>query len=215
MDLPLPAWLLKRILPGITFRMPSQGKNVYLTFDDGPHPSSTPHILEMLAGFNAKATFFCSGKQAEKYPRLLNAILDAGHATGNHSYSHPDGWLTGTDKYIADVEKAGSIIPSGIFRPPYGRLTPAQYSELRKKYSIIMWTRQFADYKKGFNPSKAAVINIAPGEVLVLHDSEKTSERTLPLLSQLLKRFDIEGFSCLRLNMQKAASVDNADCLKQ
>lgn len=202
------------MLPDVKFTMPPQGKKIYLTFDDGPHPETTPQVLEMLTRYNAKATFFCIGKQAEKYPRLLDEIADEGHAIGNHSYSHPNGWLTRTDKYIDDVEKAGSIIPSGIFRPPYGKLTPAQFSELRKKYSIIIWSRQFTDYKKGFNPSKAAGKNIAPGEVLVLHDSEKTAGKTLPLLNLLLKRFDIEGFSCRSMNMQEYASVNNEVCLK-
>jgi len=215
MDLPLPLWLLKKMLPDVTFTMAPQGKTVFLTFDDGPHPDTTPQILEILDRYNAKATFFCLGKQAEKYPQLVKAILYAGHATGNHSYSHPNGWLTGRKKYIDDIEKASALVPGGLFRPPYGRITPGQYLTLKNKYRIIMWTRQFADYKKGFVPSAAAGATIAPGDILVLHDSQKTAGRTLPLLDLLLKRFEIEGFICRSLNMQQPSPAHNKGSLIQ
>ena len=177
------------IFPGIQFSMAGNagGKPaVYLTFDDGPHPESTPRILELLAKHNALATFFCMGRNAEKYPAVYDSILTAGHAVGNHSYSHPNGWTTSTGRYVADVDHAAAIISSNLFRPPYGRITPGQYRQLKKRYNIIMWTRQYADYRPVFDPATSNLSVIRPGDILVMHDSLKSAEKTLPLLEKLL-----------------------------
>jgi peptidoglycan-N-acetylglucosamine deacetylase len=153
-----------KLFPGIKFSMDSEEKALYLTFDDGPHPESTPRILELLARYKARATFFCLGRNAEKYPQLLDSIIGAGHSVGNHTFSHPNGWLTSTANYMADIEKASESINSRLFRPPYGRITPAQYLQLRKKFNIIMWTRQFADYSPRFNPEKARLNSLKAGD---------------------------------------------------
>ena len=180
------------IFPGIHFTMAATAGNadgkpaVYLTFDDGPHPESTPRILELLAKHNALATFFCLGCNVEKHPSLYDSILAAGHAVGNHSYSHPNGWTTSTRRYIADIERASEVISSKLFRPPYGRITQGQYRQLKKRYNIIMWTRQYADYQAGFNPAATDLSGVRPGDILVMHDSLKSAEKTLPLLEKLL-----------------------------
>ena len=180
------ATLAGRLFSGARFTMPAGSGAVYLTFDDGPHPETTPRILELLAMHDARATFFCLGRKVEKYPSVYDSILAGGHATGNHSWSHPNGWTTSTGKYIADVNRAAGLIDSNLFRPPYGRLTPGQYLELKKRYNIIMWTRLFADYSVLFNPAAASLSGIRPGDILVMHDSVKTIGNTLPLLEKLL-----------------------------
>ena len=180
------------IVPGMHFTMTGTAGNaggkpaVYLTFDDGPYPESTPRILELLVKHNALGTFFCLGYNVEKHPTLYDSILREGHATGNHSYSHPNGWTTSTRRYVADIDRASAIISSRLFRPPYGRLTPEQYRQLRKNYKIIMWARQYADYRPRFNPATANLSGIRPGEILVMHDSAKSAGKTLPLLEKLL-----------------------------
>jgi peptidoglycan-N-acetylglucosamine deacetylase len=175
-----------KLFPGIKFSMDSGEKALYLTFDDGPHPESTPIILDKLSKYNAKATFFCLGRNVEKFPLFYEMIISEGHETGNHTFSHPNGWLTGAGKYIADVRKAASLIGSRLFRPPYGRITPMQYLQLKKYYEIIMWTRQFADYQPGFNPATIKPDVIKGGEILVMHDSPATIQKALPLLDQVL-----------------------------
>ena len=177
----------EKLFPGIHFSLPSGEGAIYLTFDDGPHPQSTPLLLELLAKYDARATFFCLGRNVEKYPAVYNSIISGGHAVGNHSFSHPSGWTTGTARYIADVEKASAFIGSNLFRPPYGRITPKQYLQLRKKYSIIMWTRQFADYRKGFNPARVNLNGITPGDILVLHDTPASIIRTLVVVERILE----------------------------
>jgi peptidoglycan-N-acetylglucosamine deacetylase len=175
-----------KIIPAMTFCMKPLQNSLYLTFDDGPHPESTPRILELLSRHEARATFFCLGRNAEKYPQLLDSIITAGHAVGNHTFSHPNGWLTSTAKYIADIEKAAESISSTLFRPPYGRITPSQYLHIRKKFKIIMWTRQFADYSPRFNPLKSNLNHLRAGDVVVMHDRPDTIIRTLPLLEKSL-----------------------------
>ncbi len=162
-------------------------KALYLTFDDGPNPESTPRILELLSRHEARATFFCLGKNVEKYPLIFDSILSEGHAVGNHTWSHPNGWLTNSIKYFDNVQWASKVISSNLFRPPYGRITPGQYLKLRKKYEIIMWTRQFADYRPEFKADQVSLKHVIPGDILVMHDSIKSSAGTLKILIRLLE----------------------------
>jgi peptidoglycan-N-acetylglucosamine deacetylase len=193
------ATFANKLFPGIKFSMDPADKALYLTFDDGPHPESTPRILELLSRHEARATFFCLGRNAEKYPQVLDSIIVAGHTVGNHTFSHPNGWLTSTTKYMADVEKASESIDSKLFRPPYGRITPSQYLQLRKKFDIIMWTRQFADYNPRFNPLKARLNSLKAGDVVVLHDAPDTIPNTIPLLARLLNENSGSVFSHIQV----------------
>jgi peptidoglycan-N-acetylglucosamine deacetylase len=183
--------LVEKLFPNVRVSMPGTGNDLYLTFDDGPHPDSTPRILELLARHNARATFFCLGRNVEKYPALYDSILSEGHATGNHSFSHPDGWKTGVNDYTADVEIASEFIDSSLFRPPYGRITPAQYRQLRKKFTIILWTRQFPDYRPGFDPAKTNVADLKSGDILVLHDTPSTVLKVTLLLEKIVGRMPL------------------------
>ena len=180
------ATLAGRLFPGARFTMPADNGSVYLTFDDGPHPESTPRLLELLAKHEAKATFFCLGQNVEQYPGLYEQMIAAGHSIGNHTWSHPNGWTMSTRRYLADVDRAAGVIESKLFRPPYGRLSPSQYRQLRKKYNIILWTRQFPDYRPGFNPATTNLAGIRPGDILVMHDTPATVGRNLPVIERLL-----------------------------
>src|SRR4051812_38803525 len=110
-------WWLKKIYPECVWQLPAGEKKIYLTFDDGPHPVATSFVLEQLQAFNAKGTFFCLGKNVDEYPFLYEEILDAGHATANHTYNHLNGWQTADDLYISDIVLAKKRIDSSLFRP--------------------------------------------------------------------------------------------------
>jgi peptidoglycan-N-acetylglucosamine deacetylase len=176
----------EKLFPGMHFSMPAGDEAIYITFDDGPHPESTPRLLELLAKYDARATFFCLGRNVEKYPAIYDSIIAAGHAVGNHTWSHLSGWTTGTARYMDDVSRAAAVIGSKLFRPPYGRITPGKYRQLRKHYDIIMWTRQFADYHPSFNPDKVNLNGVLPGDILVMHDTPESITRTVAVVERVL-----------------------------
>lgn len=184
---------IQSLLGGTALNFPDNNQGIYLTFDDGPHPDSTPEILRILDKFSAKASFFCTGKNAEMYPEQYLQILLEGHSTANHSYSHLNGWKSKAFEYINDVEKASGFVKSEWFRPPYGRLSIRQWLVLKKKYKIIFWDLLFKDYSKDFDPLKAfkkAQKYLTPGSVIVMHDSPLSFEKTkvlLPLVLNYLK----------------------------
>src|SRR4029078_6217184 len=85
-------FFLKYFFPSLTWRIDSKEKNIYLTFDDGPHPEITPWVLDSLKKFNAHDTFFCVGQNVKKYPEIFQRIIESKHSVGNHTMNHLNGW---------------------------------------------------------------------------------------------------------------------------
>jgi peptidoglycan-N-acetylglucosamine deacetylase len=180
------------------WHMPRSEKKVYLTFDDGPTPGVTEKVLDLLAQYNAKATFFCLGKQVEAHPKLFQRLLLEGHQIGNHSYSHPNGWKTKNYSYLKNVLHAEGVIPSQLFRPPYGKITNTQATALGKKYQLIMWDVISGDFDPATTPEKCldrVTSNIEPGSIVVMHDSAKASSNLLHSLERIIQFIQEKGFS--------------------
>ncbi len=179
-----PGWITGFIYPGVISRIDTPGKEICLTFDDGPDPLSTPEILKLLGHYSIKGIFFCNGKQAERNPGLMDMIRSGGHLTGNHTYSHINGWKISSDRYLDDVEKAACFTSGTVFRPPYGRMKPSQFKMLRENYVIFIWDLMPYDFDADFGPENSLKImkkRIRPGSVIVLHDSPSSSVlRILP-----------------------------------
>src|ERR1700744_4677569 len=113
-------WLLKKIYNDCIWEMPlTQNKLLYLTFDDGPHPTITPFVLDELNKYNAKASFFCIGKNIIEYPETYQRIITEGHSVGNHTHNHLNGWKTEDGLYMNNIKEAKKHIDSNLFRPPY------------------------------------------------------------------------------------------------
>ena len=173
--------------------MPHGDKDLYLTFDDGPKPETTPRLLQMLAQYDARATFFCVGKNVEKYRGIYQQILDAGHSVGNHGYNHLKGWKTGNIVYLDDAEKCNKVVKSKLFRPPYGKMKRSQQKALRSKYSIIMWTVLSRDYDKSVYKHSCLLKTwryTRPGAIVVFHDSMKSLQKleyVLPAYLQMAR----------------------------
>ncbi len=188
-----PWWL--KLLYGrqLTWNIPTKGKEIYLTFDDGPHPTITPFVLDQLRAYNAKATFFCIGKNVEQHPKVYRRIIDEGHKVGNHTYDHLNGWKTTDKDYFENISKASKIIDSHLFRPPYGRITKFQAKHLSGLFKIVMWDVLSADFDITISKEKClanVLSNIQPGSIIVFHDSEKAFPRleyVLPNVLQFLK----------------------------
>ena len=183
------------------FRLPEEGKVLYLSFDDGPNSGSSENILSILEKHGIKAMFFCTGKLAENNPFLMNSIRVGGHVVGNHGYLHLDGFKTSLKDYTDNIRKAAKLTSPGIFRPPYGRITPFQYNAIKKDYQIVFWDLMPYDFDDSFPASRSLEIlkqKIRPGSVIVLHDRPECSvHRYLDefILYSLSKgyRFEIPG----------------------
>ena len=112
--------LFKTLLPQLVWKVKTDEKKLFLTFDDGPHPDITLQVMEILDHYQARATFFCVGENVEKYPGVYKALLNKKHKTGNHTFNHLNGWKTPKDIYYDNIEKCSKLVDSILFRPPYG-----------------------------------------------------------------------------------------------
>ncbi len=189
---------IQKLYPHRVWRIESSSNELFLTFDDGPHPDITPRVLELLNEYDAKATFFCIGDRVKQYPAIVEQIIAAGHIIGNHTQHHLNGWKTSTNEYVVDVEEAQRLIKTSLFRPPYGRMTGKQARSIRKMgMKIIMWTILSADYDQDISPadvSKRVTENIQNGSIVVFHDSEKAELNMMFALTELLKKGSQKGF---------------------
>lgn len=196
-----PPKFLRRLMPDLIWDIEDE-RNVFLTFDDGPTPGITEWILTTLDKYNAKATFFCLGKNVEAYPDLYQRIIDAGHRVGNHSYSHQKGWSMPTDRYVEDVDFAADFIQSDLFRPPYARITPAQTRALAQRYRLIMWDIISRDYNRQISP-ETCLRNVLPylegGSIVVFHDSVKAFRNMRYALPRTLEEIRRRGLKCARI----------------
>lgn len=126
-------WLLKKLYPSsLVWHMPRDEKAIYITFDDGPIPGVTPWVLETLKKYEARATFFCIGDNVRKHPAIYGRLLEEGHAAGNHTFNHLNGWKTPDDAYLENIEACAMLVKSGLFRPPYGRISRSQLKKMQQ-----------------------------------------------------------------------------------
>ena len=181
---------IQSLFSSLTWKIPSNERIVYLTFDDGPTKEVTSSLLEILNKEKVKATFFCVGKNVEKHPDLFQEIKLQGHGVGNHSNTHINGWKTNKKQYLEDIDAADKLINSGLFRPPYGKLNWKSKKVLQKKYKIIMWDVAGGDFDKTLSVKKVienVTHNVKPGSIVVLHDNQKFKETILSVLPVIIK----------------------------
>ena len=148
-------WLLKKLYPECIWGVKTNEKNIYLTFDDGPQLQATLFVLQELKKYNAKATFFCVGKNVKEYFEIYKQIISDGHKPGNHTYNHLNGWKTSDKKYLEDIRQAANLIDSDLFRPPYGKITKFQLKALKGEnfnLKTIMWNVLSGDFDEKITP---------------------------------------------------------------
>jgi peptidoglycan-N-acetylglucosamine deacetylase len=221
--------LIKTIFSNYVWDIPNNENKVYLTFDDGPTPEITEWTLSQLKNYNAKATFFCIGDNVRKYPEIFQKVLDEGHSIGNHTFNHLNGWKTASDDYVKNVELCADqmaegrrqkaegnlhseeenlqskicVLPTDLFRPPYGKIKPSQSKKLRKMgYKIIMWDIISYDFDAKISPEKCLeniLNNVQSGSIIVFHDSKKAFTNLEYVLPRTMSFLNEKGFVCEKL----------------
>lgn len=191
-----PPRLADWVLPRLRWRFSVSEQIVFLTFDDGPNPEITPFVLDLLKQYNWKATFFCVGQNIEKHPELFQRVLSEGHAIGNHTMKHLNSIKTDKETYLNSFREFERVYSSRLFRPPYGRIKPSVAKEISKTHQIIMWSWLSYDYD--LTVSNGRILDeakrIRQGDILVLHDNAKITERQKRLLPQLFEQLQKRGF---------------------
>ncbi len=195
-----------------TWRFSTKKKHIYLTFDDGPTPEVTCWVLDILKEYNAFATFFCIGKNIKSHPAVFQKIIKNGHAVGNHTYEHLNGWKTSSEEYFKSVLKTEKLIDkfniqnpkfqaanSKLFRPPYGKIKSSQTKALvATNYNIVMWTVLSADFDTTINAEKClenVINNTENGTIIVFHDSVKAFDKLKEVLPKILIYFSEKGYA--------------------
>ncbi len=194
--------LVQKLFPNFTWKVPSEKKEIYLTFDDGPIPEVTPWVLEQLQEYQTKATFFCVGENINRHPEIFRQLTEAGHTIGNHTFNHLNGWANSNTAYFLNVHRCAQLVRSNLFRPPHGRLMPKQAARLRKRYQIVMWDVLSGDFDAGITPQQClsnVLKNTGNGSIVVFHDSLKAWDKLHYVLPRVLEYFTERGFSIKRL----------------
>ena len=192
-----PSKWLRWLYPKALWRMDENDHSVYITFDDGPIPESTPFLLKTLRDFDVKATFFVVGDNVRKYPDLYQQIVDEGHRVGNHTFNHIGGARHSIRTYEKNVQQCDELIHSDIFRPPHGWMRPTQYHRYKNKYRIVMWDLVTRDYSKLLSPYDV-VRNIhryaRNGSIITFHDSLKSIDKLYFALPASLRFLKSQGY---------------------
>lgn len=189
--------IIQALRPAFMWRLPSEEPVVHLTFDDGPIPEVTPWVLDLLAQYQAKATFFCVGDNVRKHAAIYQRLLDEGHSTGNHTFHHLNGWQTADRTYYRDIRQCAEVVHSPLFRPPYGRLLPRQRAYLERRYRIVMWDVLSGDFDTSLSPEdclRNVLDNVEPGSIVVFHDSLKAEPRLRYVLPRVMEYFKERGW---------------------
>ena len=189
--------LIQNLFPNFTWKIPTQDKVIYLTFDDGPMPEITPWVLGRLAEYKAKATFFCVGENVGKHPSVFQAVKAAGHSVGNHTFNHLNGWATENMPYFHNVRRCARQLKSVLFRPPYGRLRPKQSQFLQRHYRIVMWDVLSGDFDAAISREQClgnVLANAKEGSIVVFHDSQKAWHKLQFVLPKVLAHFAGKGY---------------------
>jgi peptidoglycan/xylan/chitin deacetylase (PgdA/CDA1 family) len=211
--------IIQQIFKNYTWRFSSDKKEIFLTFDDGPTPEITEFVLSKLKKHNAKATFFCIGKNIQSHPEIFKKIIAKKHVVGNHTQNHLNGWKHKKTNYLENVVSCENVISSTstslstgsveksansktqnskLFRPPYGKIKKLQGKEILKKgYTIIMWDVLSADFDTSISKEKClenVLKNTTNGSIVVFHDSKKAADKLTYVLPKVLEYFSEKGF---------------------
>lgn len=185
-------------------------KKVALTFDDGPSPTFTEQILDILKAYNAKVTFFVIGKRVEMYPEIVRRQHREGHEIGNHTYEHREVNRLSAAELEDELRRADQAIKevigknARVFRPTSGYYDEKIVRVANKfNYSVIIWTwgqdtRDWA-YVKGWRIAQKVIKNVKPGDIILFHDQGGDRSNTVEALKILLPALSEKGYKFVTL----------------
>ncbi len=205
----IPLW--EKLLPRVVFRAPEFQKVVFLTFDDGPSAAATPKVLDVLAGFGARATFFVRGDKIPEAPGVLLQARRQGHALGNHGFSHIRLWTKKRKEIIEEIEKTNHLLEktAGVrpqfFRPPYGKIRPGM-TKLVENLGLktVLWSVDSRDYIPATTVQdvvRQVLGKVKSGSIVLFHDAGPTAEKTSQALPIILQNLQNRGFQFLPLSV--------------
>ncbi|MGV6846447.1 MAG: polysaccharide deacetylase family protein [Lutibacter sp.] len=197
--------IVKKLFYHWNWQLSKKEKVIYLTFDDGPTPQITQWVLQQLKAYNAKATFFCIGKNVKKHPKLFEEIINQNHHIGNHTHDHLNGFHYPNEFYLNEVLKAEEVFKNSsenfkgkLFRPPYGKLKLSQGRLLRKNgFKIVMWDVLSGDFDTKITNEKCfenVIKGTNNGSIIVFHDSAKATKKVKYALPRILEYYDYLGY---------------------
>ena len=181
----------------------TQKKQIALTFDDGPHPSLTPKILEILARYDIQATFFMVGQNVINYPTAAKAVIDAGHEIGNHTFTHPHLAALDESSIMQEIDKCEDSLEElcecrpHLLRTPQGALVPSLERCMRDTdYILVLWSLDTRDWD---NKSTACIVqtvldNVKAGDIVLMHDYVSYNSRTPQALEAIIPALLSQGY---------------------
>ena len=193
---------IQRLFPGLIWKIKTENKEVYLTFDDGPIPGVPDWVLDTLAEYDVKATFFVVGENVQNNPVIYSRILEEGHFVGNHTFNHLNPWKHKKSEYIKNVQRCNHVMnlkeKKRLFRPPHGKLTPGVVRTIKKDHSIIMWDVLTGDYDSSISNEgclENSLQSTSPGSIVVFHDSYKSEKKLKWVLPRYIEDLSQKGYS--------------------
>ncbi|MEN6566536.1 MAG: polysaccharide deacetylase family protein [Veillonellales bacterium] len=211
---------LSAVLPnnhfyGMAFsEIPTNRKEVALTFDDGPYPPYTDQILDILKEYQVPATFFVIGQNAEKHPELVARIVREGHQVGNHSYHHIDLLKADSSVIAAEIDRTSQVIanitgqPPKFVRPPHGFRDPVVMEAMNKRgLTVVEWSVMSRDWT---NPGVEAIVErtvgkVQNGSVILLHDGDGVAQvasraQSVEATRRIIQQLRAQGYTFVTVN---------------
>ena len=204
-------FFLPYLFPQAIWRVKTEKKMIFLTFDDGPQQNITPWVLSLLEQENIKAHFFAVGNNIIRNPEIALSIVNQGHILCNHTLHHKKGWFTKNEEYWKEIQETEKLIQEvyrkskftspeiQLFRPPYGRIKRSQLKQIvGKGFQTIMWWQLSCDYDSQLNCKSSLnslMRNLSHGSVVVFHDSAKAQNQIQQILPAFIQSVKEQGFA--------------------